>query len=557
MNNDIFDEARQLRRKAAQASLLSFAKIYLPHHLKLVPSKRHLELLDLGLRLVTQRGKKVAVAAPREFGKTTLFTNILLPYCVCYGLEKFIVILSHTSSQAAQILDSLKQDLTENEKLRIDFPEIFESEGRPKPPRWTQNDIVTRNGIQILALGYGQQIRGRKHGANRPTLVILDDLESGENTFSYGTKEKMKSWLNKSVLRVGSENTNYIFLGNVFNSFSLLGEIVKTKEKSLWDKEHYRAIEEWPKNINLWEKCWKIYDDIEFYDGVTGQEAAFKFYNDNKITMEEGAELLWPERWGLFDLMMQYNADQISFMSEMQSEPKDSSDLSLDVDSFTYWSDRFTNIDGLLEHLGNEAYFSAACDPSMGSSTVKGDYSSIIILACKGKFSYIIVADIARRKPDKLIIDILSYCQRYQFRKFGIEANGFQELFVKQLREKAAEEKLSVEFVSIKNTKDKITRIQNIHPLITNGYLQFAKMHKLLLDECRQFPNCKYDDGQDALEMAVRLSSSVKKLDPAKYKGVFEALKPLRPSKNADDYFIVNGKLVKNIFKMISSKKVR
>jgi len=93
-----------------------------------------------------------------------MITLIYLIYSICYAKERFIVIISHTASQAQKTLENIRKELTENEKLREDFPEIFESDGRPKPPRWTQDDIVTRNNIEILALGYNQKIRGRRHG---------------------------------------------------------------------------------------------------------------------------------------------------------------------------------------------------------------------------------------------------------------------------------------------------------------------------------------------------------------------------------------------------------
>ncbi|MCM8797654.1 MAG: terminase family protein, partial [Candidatus Omnitrophica bacterium] len=449
MNENIYNQAYQLRRKVAEKSLLSFAKLFTPHYLTQPPSKRHLELYDLALRMLSERGRRVALAAPRQFGKTTLFTNIYLPYCVCYGKEQFIVIVSHTASQAIQILDNLKRELTGNVGFQETFPEIFESEGAPKPPRWTQNCIVTRNGIQILALGYGQQIRGRKHGPYRPSLVILDDLEASENMFSVETKEKMKSWLNKSVLRVGTNQTNYLFLGNVLNSFSLLGEIIKEGKASGWDTTiRYQAIEQWPKHMHLWQVCWRIYTEQELYRGTSGPAGALQYYQDNKPSMDEGARTLWPEHWSLFQLMMEYFQNEIAFLSEMQNTPPDASDLALDVEGFHYWNDRFSSLEALLEFLSKDGQcFFCACDPAMGKDAVRGDNSAIVIVGYKDRVYYILEADICHRNPDRLITDILAFCERYKFRKFAIEANGFQELIRRRLQDRAFELGIRTEFV--------------------------------------------------------------------------------------------------------------
>jgi len=505
MNKRFNKEASRLRRKAGEISLYTFAKLYLSQHLLFEPSEAHMELYALAQEMLLERGKKIAIAAPREFGKTTMFTNILLPYCVCFAKEHFIIIISHTKTQAIKILENLKKELTQNEKLSDDFPEIFENDGTPKPPRWNEQCIITRNNICVKTSGFGQPIRGMKHESYRPGLVILDDLEPGEASCTLEGKNKIKDWLNKSLLRIGTHDTNYLFLGNVFHSFSLLGELIKSPNEFGWKTRCYQAICDWPKNMDLWAQCWRIYSNQESCTGMSNLFGAEKFYNDNKEAMDEGAHLLWPKRWSLFDLMMQYYRDEVSFMSEMQNEPKDLSEFALDVDKFHYWDERYACADDICQERGIE--FFAACDPSLGESSLKGDYSSIAIIAKKGSFYYIIESDTAHKKTERLIDDIIAYSGRYNFNQFGIEANGYQILLVKQLNDKAAAAGIRTEFVPIKNMKDKIMRVHTLSPWITNGYIQFSRRHTMLLNESRQFPNCKHDDALDALEMAIRMAS--------------------------------------------------
>ena len=42
-----------------------------------------------------------------------------------------------------------------------------------------------------------------------------------------------------------------------------------------------------------------------------------------------------------------------------------------------------------------------------------------------------------------------------------------------------------------------------MHPLIKGGTIIFNRLHQTLLDQLRYFPKGKYDDGPDALQMAV------------------------------------------------------
>jgi predicted phage terminase large subunit-like protein len=505
MQDSLKQEAINMKRRVAERSILSFARAYLSRHLKINPSKAHLEIYDVLKDILEKRNRKIAIAAFRDFGKSTQVTLIYLLYCICFTRERFIVIISNTASQAKQILDNVKDELTQNEGLREAFPEVFEMEGKPRPPRWTEDEIITRNGIRVLALGSGQQIRGRRHGIYRPTLVIADDLENSDNTFTFEAREKMKKWFEKSVLRVGSEGSNFCIVGNLFHPHSLLGEFQDKALHPGWESFKYRAIEAWPRNMQIWETWSKILHGQEQFNGNVGNEAALAFYFSQQAEMDGGAVLTWPEKFSLFDLMLMREENKVSFDAEMQNEPIDPGELAMDVESIHYWTDKFASAEDLLKTIGNEMEFFGALDPSLGKSAEKGDYSAIIVLGRdKQGLLYILEADIARRSVDKQIRDVLAYAQRYKFVQFAIEANMFQELISQKVVEESRKASIYLNVKPIKNITDKLARIQCLYSSVKNGTLQFSRNHKLLLDECRAFPKGRTDDGLDALEMSFR-----------------------------------------------------
>jgi predicted phage terminase large subunit-like protein len=210
--------------------------------------------------------------------------------------------------------------------------------------------------------------------------------------------------------------------------------------------------------------------------------------------------------WPLLRLMEMYNDNEFSFMSEMQNDPKNLSELAFDTDSFNYWSDEFSNVDALLKGLGEGVQFYGGCDPALGKSLFTGDYSAIVILACKGDDTYIIVSDIARRSPDRLIKDIIAYAKRYNFSKFVIESNNFQELMVQSLERSAHKEGLQIPIERVNNATRKTDRIFSLYYWVKNGIIRFSRNDKMILDQFRAFPQQgKSDDGLDALEMAFKV----------------------------------------------------
>ncbi len=505
MTPEFSQRASRLRRAQAERSLLAFMRTYLPEHLFRDPSPAHQEVDGLLMELTHRRGLKLAVAAPRGFGKSTLVTLAYVLYGICYGQERFIVILSATASQAMQLLDSVKRELTGNAKLLMDFSEL----AGPSPRPWTRADIVTPTGIRVLALGSGQRIRGRKHGKDRPTLIIADDLENAENTFSLESREQLKDWFNRSILKAGGEETNFLFLGTLHHPYCLLGEYVDPQTHPEWTKRVYKAICAWSAHPELWAQWSRIYNGQETWQQAHGPQAARAFYEAHREAMDAGTQVLWPQRWTYYDFMVKREEDPISFDSEYQNEPINPRDCLFNVEKLTYWDDEYPSPEALLRALGEDVEFYGACDPSLGHDTTRGDYTAIVILAKSPKdgLLYVLVADLARRSPTETIDMIFAYYRRYRFTAFAIETNQFQELLAEEIERRGRElgQYLPIERVQ-HTTENKVRRIQSLHPWVTSGTVRFSRTHTLLLEQCRVFPKGKYDDGLDALEMAVRLA---------------------------------------------------
>ena len=169
----------------------------------------------------------------------------------------------------------------------------------------------------------------------------------------------------------------------------------------------------------------------------------------------------------------------------------------------------------------------AANDPSLGKNR-KSDTSAIFGIAkdTSTGYMYVVIADIAKRKPDKIIEDAIEASRRLKreykkpLYKFGVETVQFQYYFAEIMRQKSAEigEYLPIEEINSVQNKD--ARIQSLQPFVKNGYLKFSKRHKALLDQMLKYPMGKNDDAPDALQMAVALALSVKVGRRPDYKSV-------------------------------------
>lgn len=205
-----------------------FVAHYFPHYTR-HPEKSdlHRYLFDRLPRILqSPKSEPDAIAAPRGEAKSTLVTQLFTLYCIVTGRKHYAVLIMESIDQAYPMLEAIKVELEANPRLRIDFPEAA-GKGRV----WQAGTIVTRNNIKVTIAGSGKKLRGLRHGAHRPDLVILDDLENDEQVRSAEQRDKLHNWLTKTVLQLGAagEKLDVVYIGTILHYDSVLARTLNNK----------------------------------------------------------------------------------------------------------------------------------------------------------------------------------------------------------------------------------------------------------------------------------------------------------------------------------------
>lgn len=503
------------RRAAAEASLRVFAQTYLTTQFKDPPSRMHFEIADLLEDATRRRGTHIAIAAPRGHAKSTLVSLAYALWSICYDREAFIVLISDTAEQAKDLLSDIRRELETNSRLAEDFPDAT----RPPPPappgkrnsRWRSDDIVTGNNIRVLAVGAGQKLRGRRNRADRPTLIIIDDLENEALVRSTEQREQRWDWLMRSVIPSGAKSTNVVVVGTILHFDGALARLTDPIKTAGWTSRMYKAVESWAERSDLWDRWEAIFCRLESFEDEAGPEAAHRFFDTQSVEMLRGVTVLWPEREDYYDLMVQRARNgRPSFDAEKQNCPVNPADCLFADSNFVYWDEPagggFKSADELIASLGrHHGRIVGACDPSLGKPGGKGDLSAIVVVYrhTKTQTNYVIDVDMRRRTPDETIEMILTLHKRWQFNQFAVEAVQFQDMMVKELERRARNNGRYLWVRGVTPKTSKINRVSGLQPLIAAGLVRFSRRQVALLEQLRQFPHGAHDDGPDALEMVV------------------------------------------------------
>ena len=136
---------------------------------------------------------------------------------------KNIVIISANSAEKRSRMDTIIDELNNNERLMADYPGL--AFAKDQKGQWVKNtdfEVHLENGAVIKAYEVGGKLRGRMIKFKRVDLVILDDPETEDHEYSEILRNKFWDWLPRVVLRAMTRYAPLIWEGTPVGASSAL-----------------------------------------------------------------------------------------------------------------------------------------------------------------------------------------------------------------------------------------------------------------------------------------------------------------------------------------------
>jgi len=513
------------RKRVLKGDFEYFSWHYFPHHVWGKLSIFHTHFVKrFPLLLNTKQGCKEWWVAPRGESKSTLLTKIGPVFVAVLGLLQkasvrkeidwtkatpkfldYIVLLGAESKLPTKLLNVVKTELESNARLAMDFPEIV---GRGKT--WRMSDILTTNNVLIEAFGAEQAVRGTFHGASRPKVLLGDDLITDKEAKSLKERNNRWDWLEKAIDYLGPPDgsVKYLGMGTILNQDDPISRAKKSLDHVV---HHFKAIEQMPFNMHLWNKCEELIrnDDKIFKREQTAKDLLVNqedlpshvFYLKNKILMDEGAVISWPSVRDLYHLMVQRIVKPVAFKTEMQGEARSDEDRV------------FTDLHFWVSRLSHWVYF-GACDPSMGRGE-SADPSAILVggFDPQVKKLHLVHAEIKRRVDSKLYADLIKAQKEFSCARWGFENNNSYEYMRTSFMQRALAEQVVLSMIGVTATVPQDIRIDSLEPHIVgiDPDILFHHSQVGILDELDTWPESQqhhHYDGLTALHILWMISVS-------------------------------------------------
>lgn len=472
--------ACQKRRKQAHDDFGYFVGTYFPHYVRSPHRSRLHDYLFARLPeiVASDKSETDAVAAPRGEAKSTLVSQLFVLWCLVTGRKRYPVIVMDSIDQAYPMLEAIKAELEFNPRLQMDFPEST-GQGRV----WQAGTIVTKNDVKVQVAGSGKKLRGLRHGPYRPDLAVLDDIENDEQVRNPEQRDKLQSWVSKTILPLGGAGAKFdvVYIGTILHYDSVLSRTLANK---MWRTARFKALLRWPDRLDLWDR-W----EETLRNG--GEDAADAFYAEHQVEMERGAECSWAARPLLALMKIRARDGHDTFDSEYQNDPV-AGDNAPFAGIIQFWVNRLA-----------DWIFFGSCDPSLGKAGASRDPSAILVGGLNRQTGIldVVEAGIRKRLPDRIIEDVIAYQAEYRALLWVIETVQFQAFLYSELVKRAAARGIPVPARGVQPISDKLLRIESIQPHVKNGLIRLHPSQTTLIEQLRHFPKADHDDGPDALQM--------------------------------------------------------
>jgi predicted phage terminase large subunit-like protein len=389
---------------------------------------------------------------------------------ILFNRKHFVLIISESYQQSALFLDAIKKELEYNDKIKYFFGDL-------NSDKWSENDIVLKTDIKLVAKGAGQKLRGLRYRSYRPDLVILDDFESEANTETDDLRDKLFRWVNGAVLPGSDPNGEIILVGTIVHHDSYLENIRRTGSKSGWELLYYQAIISDEKKLVLWPDRFSY----QYLDNLRSQYAAqgmIDFFWQEYQNIAQS-----PEGRPFTEEMIQYHSGML-----FRENNK--------------WYIRLEG--GVVEGVR----ISIGVDPAIATGA-RSDYSVIFVSAIDGHGNiYAIEYWRGRVKPVELIEKIYGMFSRYEYEPLiVIETTAYQEALVHFLMAKGQAERVYIPIEEFKPKNAKSQRLLSLQPFFASKKIYIRRDMGEFMRELLEYPKSAHDDTLDAFYYSIQFLS--------------------------------------------------
>jgi len=433
--------------------------------------------------LIDGPAQKVAIAAPRGWGKTSIVALALIARWILFRHSGFIVYINKSHDAASLQTENLRRELVTNRDIKHFFGNVKTKVDKDFEESFSKKSWVAFD-TMVLPRGAGQQVRGILYRNDRPGLIVVDDLEDPDKITNPELRKAWYEWLYadviKAIPRIGPKAKDWkiVYIDTLKHEDSVLQKLLDSPE---WESLRLEACD----------------DNFE--------PTAPEFMSKQAIMAE------WEQH---------VEAGQTDvFFRELRNLPISTKDSSFRPEYFKYYNlpverkkteDDLDKLDIDLQRDRNVETV-IILDPA---KTVKihSAESAIVGIGIDLASAKLYVRDIVSNKlyPEQIYDEMFGMAQRLGAKVIGVEETSLNEFIKQPIKNEMFRRGQFYEMIWLKprGGEKKELRVKELVPYYRGGYVYHnasCNTVKQLEQQLLGFPRSKLWDIMDALAYIIQM----------------------------------------------------
>lgn len=328
---------RRARVARLEADNEAWFAYYFPNYYKNEPALFHKKSTT---KLFKNKRYYLVRAWSRELAKSARSMMEVIKLALT-GEVKNVLLVSNSQDNAERLLTPFMINFEDNPRIINDYGV------QKKPGNWEIGEFTTTGGVSFRALGSGQSPRGTRNEAIRPDFILIDDIDTDEETRNTDRIKKKWEWIEQALIPTVSISENYriLFNGNIIaKDCCITRAIEKADDVEIINIRDKNGKSSWPQRNSE--------EDVDSILSKISTSSAQKEYFNNPLS--EG-DVFTEMRWGKVPSLSRFKF-LVAYGDPAPSNSKNKSGSFKSAFLIGFLDGKYYVITGYLDHVTNDEF---------------------------------------------------------------------------------------------------------------------------------------------------------------------------------------------------------
>lgn len=262
-------DVKAKRIKRLKGNFVEFCEYYFPNYCSAPFAKFQ---LDAQKEIAAKENIYLCWAIAREHAKSVIMGLFVPMYEMANGRLHNMLLVSHSYDNACELLSPIMLNLEHNQRWIADYGTQRSWRG------WEVGHFITNDGKSFRAIGAGQSPRGTRNEEKRPDYILIDDIDTDEESRNQTRIDKKFDWVEQALFPAMSitGSKRFIIVGNIISKESI---VVKASRVA----DYYKKVNILDKNGNpSWAERYSI-EQVNYMLSKISYASGQKEYFNNPL----------------------------------------------------------------------------------------------------------------------------------------------------------------------------------------------------------------------------------------------------------------------------------